>query len=346
MNKQYFDSFQELRGLTALCIVLSHIPMALMLFGNALGNFGVPIFYMLSAFLTVYVAKPGVGRFFKKRIIKIVPLYYLMTVFTYVLVLKMPYSFSTAVAEPQYLIKSLLFIPYISPKSGLARPILDVGWTLTAEVAFYLMFGLAMSISYKHRNVITLAMLGIVWIVGKIPFSWEFQFLFGGYSKYVIYFVGGMLIAMAYDKVHAHVINRLYTNDGVFDTSVSLIPSWLLTLLKIAIIWGGALLYEHVQWYIGPDKWQDIAITFVVFIAFLFLNDLGKSSKVLVWLGGISYELYLTHEFIVKGFQRMYQRLLYVTPKTVAVAVLCVLSSILVAAVAHFVMTRVEKILK
>ena len=86
-----FSNLQILRAVAALIVVLYHIrgtaesynynPKIISLLGN-LGSSGVDIFFVISGFIMLHTQfdnKQTVLNFFKKRIIRIAPLYWLVT---------------------------------------------------------------------------------------------------------------------------------------------------------------------------------------------------------------------------------------------------------------------------
>lgn len=124
--KQQITSLNELRGLAAVMVVCTHMPCTSWLLGGNPGGYAVTLFYLLSGFLTVMSSERSVKHFFSKRIIKLLPLYYSMTIVTYVLATLKPEWFHTIQANIPNLIKSLLFIPYTKP-NGSVSTVLDVG---------------------------------------------------------------------------------------------------------------------------------------------------------------------------------------------------------------------------
>ncbi|MCD7715441.1 MAG: acyltransferase family protein [Lachnospiraceae bacterium] len=106
------------------------------------------------------------SRFFlRKRLIRIVPFYYLMTFFTYALLTVFPDLFEQTQTSVMFLIKSLLFIPF-DIGNGVLQPLLRVGWTINCEIFFYLLFFLALHISHRYRGVICSALLFLCVLIG------------------------------------------------------------------------------------------------------------------------------------------------------------------------------------
>ena len=159
-EKQSLDSIQILRGIAALAVVFHHAcgtvaenaphPAWLNQIGRLpeFGAAGVDIFFIISGFIMVYVSRDAFGRsgaaqlFWRKRLIRIFPLYWLYTTLMLLLVLS-PFAMQHAVFSLSYTIKSYLLIPAFNPGSALTlpQPLLQVGWTLSYELLFYFIFG-------------------------------------------------------------------------------------------------------------------------------------------------------------------------------------------------------------
>lgn len=105
-----------------------------------------------------------------QKIIKLIPLYYIFTLFTFLIVLIKPSLFNTPTASAEHLVKSLLFIPYQN-ENGIVRPILDVTWFLVLVFWFYIVFGISRIISNKNRGIICFGLLGTFFTVGFIFFN-------------------------------------------------------------------------------------------------------------------------------------------------------------------------------
>ena len=71
-----FDSIQAMRGLAAFSVILQHIAFI------ENGAFGVDIFFCISGFIMMYVTETRTDYFMAKRLVRIVPLYYFITLVT------------------------------------------------------------------------------------------------------------------------------------------------------------------------------------------------------------------------------------------------------------------------
>lgn len=174
INKRFqdlhFDSIQALRGLAALFVVFQHVR-----FLN-FGAFGVDIFFCISGFMIMFTTEKSTKYFFRKRLIRILPLYYLMTFGTYAMLLLFPSMFQQTRHNLSYLVKSLLFIPF-DIGGGIIQPLVRIGWTINCEMLFYLLFFIAFHISMKYRGLICSAFLvvlvGAVQICAPLISSWQ-----------------------------------------------------------------------------------------------------------------------------------------------------------------------------
>jgi exopolysaccharide production protein ExoZ len=96
------------------------------------GQCGVDIFFAISGFVMVVVTagiwgRPGTAEpFLVRRLIRVVPLYWLFTAFKVLLLLALPALAVSTVLTPWHVISSFLFIP-----DSTLGPVVMVGWTLS-----------------------------------------------------------------------------------------------------------------------------------------------------------------------------------------------------------------------
>ena len=166
-NKKLLYYVQCLRGLASLLVCGFHTRYWINLNDNSeLGNFlfgkgvyGVELFFIISGFIMIYTTKDNYLQsqykysisFIKKRIIRIVPLYTILTIIWYIIFID---SFNWNVFIK--IIKSIMFIPYNE------LPILYLGWSLNYEMFFYLIF--AISLLFRHYKYIVLLIFFMIFI--------------------------------------------------------------------------------------------------------------------------------------------------------------------------------------
>jgi exopolysaccharide production protein ExoZ len=126
----------------------------------ALGSSGVYVFFVISGFIMVHISWDHFGRkdattnFLRRRVIRIVPLYWLATIAA--LAFHQISATHGASAGWPELTRSLLFIPY-RDDAAQWRPILAQGWTLSYEMMFYAIFAMAL----MFRRTIALVTVGV-----------------------------------------------------------------------------------------------------------------------------------------------------------------------------------------
>lgn len=89
---------------------------------------GVSLFFTISGFLLMYTTQKKQKYFLVKRFIRIVPLYWIMTIATFVAMNVFP-SMALGEAGVIELIKSIFFIPYLRPAMKSAD-VVDRWWGL------------------------------------------------------------------------------------------------------------------------------------------------------------------------------------------------------------------------
>jgi peptidoglycan/LPS O-acetylase OafA/YrhL len=123
-------NIQALRAIAALSVVLYHIDII------GIGSSGVDIFFVISGFV---IAKSGSNvdavQFYSRRLFRIVPIYWIGTILVFGIAIVAPHLLKHTDADLADLIRSLIFIPYLK-SSGLAQPVLFLGWTLNYEMFF------------------------------------------------------------------------------------------------------------------------------------------------------------------------------------------------------------------
>jgi exopolysaccharide production protein ExoZ len=161
------DGIQVLRGVAAAMVVIHHSLLTVL--GNVawplFGQSGVDIFFVISGFVMAYTTRydfsnRGVAftNFLSQRIVRIVPLYWLASLWTSRRLL-----FDTDAVRD--LVKDLFFIPHPNRiYSEIIAPTLIPGWTLNYEMFFYLLFGIALLFGNKRTVIIFCALLSLTTI--------------------------------------------------------------------------------------------------------------------------------------------------------------------------------------
>ena len=157
-------SIQYLRGLAAFGVLVFHAAeRAGGQFG--VGAAGVDVFFVISGFIMWVVTcrkTPSPGSFLLRRVQRIVPLYWAVTLAAAGLAVFVPGAFPNLQVTAETLGKSLGFIPYQDPQ-GLIAPLIVPGWTLNYEMFFYLVFAAGLLAPARLRPwLVTAALAGLV----------------------------------------------------------------------------------------------------------------------------------------------------------------------------------------
>jgi glycosyltransferase involved in cell wall biosynthesis/peptidoglycan/LPS O-acetylase OafA/YrhL len=166
----------------------------------SLGGVGVYLFFVISGFVMVHISWESFGKraasadFLLRRIIRIVPLYWLATFAAFAS--HKVLATHGAHAGWMDLAYSLTFIPYLSGEDGW-YPILPAGWTLNYEMTFYVVFALGLTLPRKLALPAVGAALGGFIIVGPYFAKGAVAYLA---SPIVLWFLLGMGLAVIWHR--------------------------------------------------------------------------------------------------------------------------------------------------
>ncbi|EEY4087071.1 acyltransferase [Escherichia coli] len=302
MNKVH--SIQYMRGFASIFVVLYHTKWYLnevysqkdlgsLLFNY--GAFGVDLFFIISGFIiclsTERLEKHAVFNFFIRRFFRIYPLL-IICVTVYFLTIKSESSYSLY-------IKSLIPIhsDYSAGSPFYGFNLLDTAWTITYEIAFYAIFGLAIAFNQKYRTCISLLSIVVIFIVASYYFNDSIST--DAYTKQVNVTPSNAFALfyspMFLDFVYGIIIYAIYKHVDFKSILFNKITPWLLLLLFSLIASQINLFYGH-----GPLKWGGLS-ALIVFILVMYEKNNGiKKCNTLEYLGDISYSLYIVHVIILE----------------------------------------------
>lgn len=263
-----FDQIEVLRFLAALAVFFVHIP------GGGYGNFGVDLFFMISGFVIMASTANSQDSFLIKRIIRIAPLYYSLTFVIFFLAYFYPQILVGTVASFEWLIKSILFIPYDRNGQG-HYPLLFLGWTLNYEMYFYFLFFIAMKFSVKMRGFYVVVIMTVIFFICE-----EIDFYpFKAYGDEIVFeFCLGVLI-------YIFLVEKKY------------IQSLFILMMLVLPIHRMNGFSDHRIFYYG------LPMFFVLTSSIIFLSNINFS-RFLIRLGGASYSFYLIHPYVIGIFEK------------------------------------------
>ena len=209
---------QALRAIAAWLVVADHAlldttqgdlrnpltPVAWMM-----GTIGVCVFFVISGFIMVHICWDDFGRrgattdFLRRRIIRIVPLYWFATISAFAFhKVSVTHGAHAGWSE---LLRSLFFIPHLD-EDGSWTPVLSQGWTLNYEMFFYVIFGTALAFRRQIAVPAIGTALGIFTIVGLFLPAGVLAYLS---SPIVLWFVFGMVLAVLWQQYGLAEAKRL-----------------------------------------------------------------------------------------------------------------------------------------
>ena len=331
-----FVWIQVLRGVAASLVVLHHYFASQIERGaeisrwlENLGASGVDIFFVISGFIMMMTTTqagrvPAAGEFLKRRLVRIAPLYWALTAIAFAMVLAAGSAVNTVVT-PEKFLASMLFLPYHDGAIDMAMLahkayVIPMAWTLTYEWYFYLVFALTLAIGLRPAG--RLLFMG-TWFAVTVAIGWLLQptaLIAQVASQPMVFeFLLGCLVAMLYDK------------------------GWRmggLSAVSLAVVGMGVL--SHIFHHTAYDRtlYWGLAAFALIAAAALYRGSQAQSTvmRPWIWLGDISYSLYLSHFFTLALFVRLQKRFVFLSdsfaPLTMLVFLLLV---VLVAAGCYYV---------
>jgi exopolysaccharide production protein ExoZ len=275
---------QYVRAIAALMVVVIHIANFFPIFGEdfRIGRFGVDLFFVVSGFVMWITARDmSPVRFALRRIVRVVPIYWIVTVFMslYTFSGGFTFGFVTPAAD---IVRSMFFIPFANAQlMQYVMPVAEVGWTLNFEMLFYAIFALALFFRPGWRIPLVFAALCGVFLAGD--FAGPDNPALGFYANTIVLeFVAGMCLG------------RLYQRGGIKPSLLAL-PLGLLIVVPALIVWNERTGIRFVD--------LGIAATAIVYATIAFEPWFRKRpSAHLLLLGDASYSIYLTHKIPLEFF--------------------------------------------
>ncbi len=275
------EVIQVMRLAGAMLVVLFHAN----LIGDR-GYFGVDIFSVISGYIIMYSTEKVSSQknFLLKRMIRILPLYWLMTILNYGIISVLPQLSIMSEAKPEYLIKSMLFIPFVNGK-GYNTPILGLGWTLNYEVMFYLVFFCAVHISHKWRGFLAASML---WGMAIAGMGVEFPNLL------LNYYTDSFLLEFSWGIFAFYIIRAL----EIYGKNSKVKAGCFLAGLFCFI----AMFFDSPESQV-PRCFRLGIPAFFFFCTMMVAGNGIHFNKKAVALGGMTYSLYLIEYFTTAAYK-------------------------------------------
>ncbi len=292
-----------LRFVLILYVILIHVsqlssnqglPNLKYLFDNHKGNEAIAVFFVMSGFLIIriiYRAKLknsfSIQKFYMRRILKIFPLYYLITIFGFTFyhailpVLGIPFETNYNFAEGVFYYS--FFMANVFSRSHDVGGILGVLWSLAIEEQFYIIIAPFLFFIRKRSILISLSLLFLIYffvfhiedLIILRTYKFEFFFLFFG---------GIIAILEEKSKLEFLKISRF-------------IP---LTISLVMVLFFSTHLFDFESLWVYN---LFATVLFGLFIHAISINNFGVAvtNKRLIYFGEISYGLYVYHVIVVNA---------------------------------------------
>ena len=195
-------SIQYLRGVAALGVVAWHAQSQMGLGETRVLQAGIEVFFIVSGYVMwlILTERPvSPATFLRKRITRVVPLYWTLTTVILVMLLMAPRLLQNARFDPVHVIMSYLFLPWPNPvvEAGL-KPLMIPGWTLNYEMFFYALLAAALALPARWRAVFTVGTLSLLGVASLLPLGPIAHFYA---SPFMIEFALGIGLAMVLPRL-------------------------------------------------------------------------------------------------------------------------------------------------
>ncbi len=293
---RHLGSLQWLRAIGALAVVYFHAAIQVMHLNPdtnipIVGATGVDVFFVLSGFImwvTTRNSDVSTKGFIVKRIERIAPLYWFLTIAVSICALLIPHLLRSTRFDPTHILTSLLFIPWPNPAEvpgtdEYLSPVIVPGWTLNMEMVFYLLFSFCLPFRKGWRVVSISLLITALYVVGLV--GAKNGSIASFYGDTVIFeFLMGVVLA-------AYLIPFL-----------RLSAPWAWGLLALSLI--ALVCIEAAR----LDLPRAVKFGLPAFFAIAAAINLERLSAIpafpaLVKLGDASYSIYLSHIFALAGLR-------------------------------------------
>jgi exopolysaccharide production protein ExoZ len=349
-TKNTYTGIQALRFVAAMLVVLAHSTamvnerMHLDMFKWRAGWSGVDIFFVISGFVMAISSGGLMQRtngwkiFLTRRLIRIVPLYWVATTLKLATIIAMPALALDSPVEVWNTIASYLFIPTFDDKSLLSAPLLKVGWTLNYEMFFYAIFTMALFLG-KSPLKFTAAIFAIAVAINLFSTP-SVAYAYGFLEPILMEFVMGMLIAklcMRVNNMNAKANTGTHRGASNFiDTLLQYISTTKFGAIigVFALVISFTIMFncaEQPMWW----RWAYWGLPSMIIVTVVALAEPALRKvmpKILATLGDSSYSLYLFHTFTVPLLGTLMIKFKIMQP-TLALAACIVLSPLVCLAI-------------
>lgn len=287
---QRLDYLDFLRGIAVLLVLLAHThhffnyePFSQW---SGIGARGVQLFYIVSGFTIYYIYQNklntslDIKNYMIKRAFRILPLYFLvLPIYFIVFGVNKDYEYPLFNLITHYLLINGFFPEYINS-------ILRVEWSIFVEFMFYIVFAM---IFYKFKNISIIKLLIISFMISVLSASASMVFYKDDMNMRTYLYLSPYF--QFYNFFIGIFIASLNKNITLYKSKIFLI-SMILSFVFIGFFINSTIIQTYIS-----------SLIFAAILLNLSFNDY-KYPKVFLYIGSISFSLYLVHFFFVMSYEK------------------------------------------
>jgi exopolysaccharide production protein ExoZ len=258
------------------------------------GAIGVDIFFIISGFIMVYVSGnidnfSKIITFFKKRMIRLYTLYIPLT---FLLMFYKHPDVST-------ILKNILLLPIFDTGTIFLLPSINIAWTLSFELFFYIIFTISLIIHKKMHNIVAIIILLTFVFLGTIINFNEVHLVFLT-NPILLEFVLGIILGLIYTnkiKIPLSVVFLIFITAIL--QFVLLINNGYSNISEAYLTLNGSGSFLRVYLWGIPSF---LLVTSILFITQhqnqTSIHKFSFIKKIFILIGDASYSIYLIHTFL------------------------------------------------
>jgi peptidoglycan/LPS O-acetylase OafA/YrhL len=298
-------NIQFLRFAAALAVVFYHAarhvaatgaqPGWVFRAGEAVGFAGVDVFFVISGFIMFYTTREATGTaaaadFFKRRLARIYSGYWPFFIFAAIVF---------AIARPDHYAEANLFTSFLLWPMPLNKVLLDVSWTLSYEMYFYLLFTLLVLVHRRGRAPLLAGLVVLIAAVNLVRhFLWHD---FDPDHFYTLSFPSHFLASPFLLEFFAGALLAVGAARGAVPR-----PGWLLLLGVLGFTAAGlvnAFVYDgqiEQGYHVVPRVLLFGGPSALILLGLVGLEQNGRVAprRFSLNTGGASYAIYLSHTIL------------------------------------------------
>lgn len=319
---KYINQLDSLRGIAVLFVIVHHWKPEINLNRFSIGAIGVDMFFVLSGFLisTILLTvrekskknntpiKNLFRSFYFRRMLRIFPIYYMAILFALIFKNKINYYTDLETLTPYLLSFSVNFFYYIGQSWG---GLFSHFWSIAVEEQFYLIW--PWILIFFNKKILPY-IIGLLILIGILT-----QFLILEQNNFTPILTITCFDAFGLGGLLAYIfIYYPQKLSPIFKTSLCI--SIAVFILFLIYHFDS---FRILNWSKFPTRTTTSIITFSI-ISYLILNKekpenlrlkIIFNNSSLIWIGKISYGIYIFHHFVPEIFGPYLFNENYIMPK-------------------------------